>query len=179
MSKRTPSELTEKLLMNMVKAEETGQIDPSICKELSIFHSHFEKLKDFWLKEGRDLKSSFALFHASKNCCNILGIMIKRFKNAHEENQNPAVAIDAISVLPSIFELKDILDNLKPDEVDRSISYNILDRVRDLRIHARRLQMLPSEEEEVKKISLKKSKNGFEAFSKNVLGMYFEEQGSS
>lgn len=172
------SELTGRIFQTLEKAEKTGKIEASIYDDLSILHNEFKELENFWLEKGSDMVNSFAMFHASKNCSNILKKMISRFENAHKEKQNPLIALDAMIILPPIFELKSILDGLSPSTLNKEISFNILDRIRNLRIHARRLNMLLPEEAEAKEISLVKSTKGFNVFVDKVKGILFEEQGS-
>jgi hypothetical protein len=167
----------DRLIETLLEAEETGRIESSLVRDLKILRDDFERLRNLWLENEEDIERSFSMFHASKNCLGILEEMISRFESAHERNENPTVALDAITILPSILDLRTILSSQKTEKLDEHVILSILDKVRSLRVNARRLKMLPSDKK-VEEIDLRKSKKGFKILSNSIAGIVSEEQNS-
>ncbi len=164
-------------IMNFIEeSEKSGEVDLAIVDPLESLLAEFDHMENHWLETSTNdnIEFSFPMFHVSRNGALILRQMIRRYKTAKETKDNPRVAEDAMTVLPSLIDSITLMLEAKdgPSSLFGDQSYHA---ARVLRNMARHANMLPDEEDDVQSISAKVRKKGFKLFQDTVVGVVGED----
>jgi len=138
--------------------EEEEKVDLSILEKFDILIKEFLRLENIWISKKMESAHNIFLFYlSSKNCEMILKKMKDRFEKAKEKNDNPKVVIDAEAILPLINDIYirninglTIRSKTTPMEMNK-----IMNSIFSLREIARKVNMLPSKEEELRGLNKK------------------------
>jgi hypothetical protein len=129
-----------------------------------------KKREACWLS-NKDIpaKVAFVMYHASRNTRIIMEKMLDRFLVAAQIHENPKVVDDAMLVYPELQELCTFMDSsaMSNKFTDPYLEF-VKKRVRNLRNTAMRAGMLPTTEEEIKKVDKKELAKQFGAFAEDI-----------
>jgi hypothetical protein len=162
--------------MNFIEeSEKSGEVDLAIIEPLETLLAEFEQMENHWLETYADdnIEASFPMFHVSRNGALILGQMIQRYKTAKETKDNPRVAEDTFTVLPSLIDSITLMMEAK-DGPSSLFGDQSFQTARVLRNMARHANMLPDDENDILSIPQKTRKKGFKVFQDTVMGLVSE-----
>lgn len=137
------------------RMENEGVVDSSFILKIDALDLEFTKLGQHWIDQKEvSVGSAFIFYSATHNTKLVLNKMKERFKNAHKIGDNPSVACDSLLILPIISEVyhktaqaaeeKQKLNPFRPNEMLKLVSA--------LRTTAKLVGLLPTIDEEIKKI---------------------------
>jgi len=135
--------------------EEKGVVDFSFIQKIEMLDAEFTKMKQHWVKQRMvSVGSAFIFYSAMHNTNLVLSKMKERFKKAKELGDNPKIACDSRLVMPIISEVyhKTTRAIAEKQNLNPFLPNEMLNLVSTLRATAKLASLLPTIDEEVKKI---------------------------
>lgn len=121
------------------KTEKTGKVNLEFLEYISEFRHQLYKIKTQWLEHASI--DGFYFYQAARSMELILGKMYERFRDAKKMNDNTAVSIDTLAILP---QFDKTLGLLEPHKITTESIDKILDQTRILRDAAAEKNLIES-----------------------------------
>jgi len=137
------------------KMEAEGFVDSSFVTKIDKLDSELARMKQYWIEQKEvSVGSAFIFYSAMHNSGLILSKMRERFKNANKTGDNPTVACDSLLIMPIISEVyqKTVQAAEERQKLNPFLPNEMLKLVSALRTTAKLVGMLPTLDEEVKKV---------------------------
>lgn len=155
--------------------EKSRKVDVSVINTLDSLIESCEKIEQSWIENKEiPIKSSFLLYHASRNSRLVLEKMKERFITASEIYENPGIINDSMLVVPILNGLCDLIFSLTKRAITPEMHSFVSKRLRLLRNTASNVSLLPSPEEEIKGVDRRKLKRRFSRFADTLQAMFIE-----
>ena len=137
------------------KMEESGKVDFAILDNIERARSTLSTLEQLLSTNasGSDVKSAFLGYHIIRNLSLILSKMNERFTHSKDNNDNPIVAEDCISILPILGESAEIAMKYAGKRIGEAEEELMLNHILELREITSQANMVLTLEEEAKTIS--------------------------
>ena len=135
--------------------EDKGAVDSSFIRKIETLDADFTKMKQYWVEQRIvSAGSAFIFYSAMHNTNLVLSKMKERFKKAKEIGDNPKIACDSLLVMPIISEVyqKTTRAVSEKQNLNPFLPNEMLTLVSTLRATAKLASLLPTIDEEVKKI---------------------------
>ena len=137
------------------KMENKGFIDTAFTSKIDTLDSEFTRMEQYWTAQKEvPVGSAFIFYSAMHNSKLVLNKMKQRFKNAHKTDDNPGVACDSLLILPIISEVyqKTVQAAEEKQRLNPFLPHEMLKLVSTLRTTAKLVGLLPTLNEELKKV---------------------------
>jgi hypothetical protein len=137
------------------KMEEVGAIDPAILDNIDRAKSTLSALANMLSTNtaSSNVKSAFLGYHIIRNLNLILSKMKDRFTYSKDNNDNPIVAEDSLSILPILSESAEVAMKYAGKKVGEGEEELMLNHILKLREITSQANMTLTVEEEAKTIS--------------------------
>jgi hypothetical protein len=138
--------------------ETKGTIDVAFIPKIDTLDSEFTRMEQYWVNQKEvSASSAFVFYSAMHNTKLVLSKMRQRFKNAHKSDDNPGIACDSLLLLPIISEVyqKATQAAQEKQRLNPFLPHETLKLVSTLRTTAKLVGLLPTLDEEMKKIDKK------------------------
>lgn len=158
------------------KMETKGVVDFSFMSKIEWLNTEVERTKQYWINQKEvSIGSAFIFYSAMHNTNLILEKMKKRFRNAKKVHDNPKIACDSLLVIPIISEVyhKTIQAAEEKQKLNPFLPNVMLHLVSTLRTTAKFAGLLPTLNEEVKKIDKNKLKETAKELDKKFVASNF------
>lgn len=137
------------------RMENQGIVDPAFTAKIDDLNAELTKMKQYWVDQ-KDVSagSAFIFYSAMHNTNLVLGKMKERFNKSKPTDDNPKVACDSLLIMPIISEVyqKTAQAALEKQKMNPFRPTEMLKLVSTLRTTAKLAGLLPTIDEEVKKI---------------------------
>lgn len=137
------------------KMEAKGFVDSSFTEKIDTLDLELTRMKQYWVDQKEvSVGSAFIFYSAMHNSRLVLGKMKQRFGNAKKAGDNPGVACDSLLIMPIISEVyqKAFQAAEEKQRLSPFLPNEMLKLVSTLRTTAKLVSMLPTPDEEVRKI---------------------------
>jgi hypothetical protein len=135
--------------------EAEGFIDCSFEAKIDTLDTELTRMKQYWTdQKAVSVGSAFIFYSAMHNAKLVLSKMKERFKNANKTGDNPGVACDSLLIMPIISEVYQKTAQAAEEKQRLNLFRlnEMLKLVSTLRTTAKLVSLLPTLDEEVKKI---------------------------
>jgi hypothetical protein len=135
--------------------ETKGFVDTAFTSKIDTLDSEFTRMEQYWTAQKEvPVGSAFIFYSAMHNSKLVLNKMKQRFKNAHKIADNPGIACDSLLMLPIISEVyqKTVQAAEEKQRLNPFLPHEMLKLVSTLRTTAKLVGLLPTLDEELKKI---------------------------
>jgi hypothetical protein len=157
------------LVAHLQKMEESSKVDLAVLKPLDELIGNCRSMEDFWKKDQRvPIQDAFLVYHASRNIRIVLNKMRKRFVEAEEKHENPAVVDESIAVIPPLSELCELIYLMKSKVPTKEMLGLLSAKVEYLRETASFNSLLPTPEEEIQELDKKRLHKCFDEFANTL-----------
>lgn len=161
------------LTAQLQKMEESSIVDLAVLKTLDELIDSCHSAESFWKDNKKvSIQDSFWIYHASRNVRIILEKMKKRFTEAEEKHENPAVVHESIAVIPPLSEICASIFFLTERAPTKELVNMLSEKVAYLRETAYINSLLPTPEEEMKELDKKRLQNRFDQFANTLQAMF-------
>lgn len=140
---------------DLKQMEDRGVVDVSFIRKIEALDSEFFRMKQHWTEQKMvSVGSAFVFYSAMHNSNLVLSKMKNRFKKAAGIGDNPKIACDSLLVMPILSEvyLKTTRAIEEKQNMNPFLPNEMLKLVSALRTTAKLAGLLPTLEEEVKKV---------------------------
>jgi hypothetical protein len=155
MSTKSMFDYINSMRFDLNRMEVKGAIDSSFIPKIDYVDAKFSRMKRYWVNQKAvSVSSAFVFYSAMHNTNLILGKMKERFVNAKNTIDNPKVACDSLLIMPIISEIyqKTAQAAQEKQKMNPFLPTEMLKLVSTLRTTAKLASLLPTIDEEVKKI---------------------------
>ena len=149
--------------------EESSRVDLAVLKTLNELIVSCHSMEDFWRDYKKvSIQDSFSVYHASRNVRIVLEKMKKRFVEAEQKHENPAVVHESIAIIPPLSELCALIYLMKERAPTKELVSVLPEKVEYLRETAYINSLLPTAEEEMRELDKKRLQNRFDQFASTL-----------
>jgi hypothetical protein len=137
------------------KMETRGTIDRSFVTKINALDLELARLKKYWADQKIvSVGSAFIFYSAMHNTELVLSKMRDRFNAANRSRDNPGIACDSLLVMPIISEVfqKTVRAAEEKEKLSPFLPTEMLRLVTTLRTTAKQVNLLPTIDEEIRRI---------------------------
>lgn len=154
------------------RMEAKGIVDSSFITKIDTLDAEFTRMKQYWIDQKEvSVGSAFIFYSALHNTNLVLNKMKERFKTVRKTRDNPKIACDSLLVIPIISEVYQKASRAAEEKqrLNPFLPNEMLKLVSALRTAAKLVGLLPTIDEEVKKIDKTRLKKTAEELDKKFV----------
>jgi hypothetical protein len=159
--------------------EREGEVNPSILPDFKKLQTELSNYEAQCIEARKqNVEDAFLLFHVSRSSRMILEIVGRKFAEAKEKHENPAVVDLSKMIIPCLNDLYNMIMPIKLDKEHRlseSERTLILQRLKSTRDVASIAKMLPTIEDEKRGVSKTDLRNRFISIADSLQATLDEE----
>lgn len=155
MSNKQMFEYITGIRSDLNRMEAKGIVDSSFITKIDTLDAEFTRMKQYWIDQKEvSIGSAFIFYSALHNTNLVLSKMKERFKAVRKTGDNPKIACDSLLVIPIISEVYQKASRAAEEKqrLNPFLPNEMLKLVSTLRTAAKLVGLLPTLDEEVKKI---------------------------